>query len=94
MSQENISKEATPLILGLLFPGLGHIVLGRKKQGVRIAIAFVILSYISGNILNTFIASFLSSVEAPQISYSIIGLTFIPPFAVWLWQVKNLMKIT
>jgi hypothetical protein len=74
-------KDTIRVVLGLIFPGAGHIYLGNKKQmirGIKIAIAFVIVSYLQNTVFNFIPFEF----------------AFIPLVAIWIWQIFDLIKIT
>jgi len=86
-------KSTIAMILGLLFPGAGHILIGKKRKGIWIAIVFVTLSYVSGLVVSTILNTFLSSAPS-DIFFPLGALAFIPSFALWLIQIFDLSKIT
>lgn len=84
MTELTYEKRTIRIILGLLFPGIGHIYLGEKKEqyrGIKIAIAFVLISYF-GYLLDPLRYGPFLDVRA----IVIVGF--------WLWQIRDLMKIT
>lgn len=85
-------KPTIAMILGLLFPGAGHILIGMKNRGIWIAIVFVTLSYVSGIILSTILNTYLNSAPS-DIFFPLGALAFIPSFALWLIQIFDLSKI-
>lgn len=90
-------KRTIAMVLGLLFPGAGHILIDRVRRGIKIAIVFVIVSYASGvilnNILNTQYIQDMIPLENREIFYQLSALSFIPTFALWLFQIFDLSKI-
>jgi hypothetical protein len=52
------------MILGLLFPGAGHILMNKLSRGINIAITFVILSYVSGILIVTMLPDSRTSRES------------------------------
>jgi hypothetical protein len=87
-------KRTIAMILGLLFPGAGHILINRVRRGIRIAIAFVTLSYVSGVIISFIVSTIPTLREAPsEILIPLTALGFIPSFALWLFQILDLSKI-
>jgi hypothetical protein len=89
---DSYDKHTIAMILGLLFPGAGHILMGRKPKGICIAIVFVFLSYVSGIVLSSILNTFMNS-GLPEIFFPFGALAFIPSFALWIYQVFDLSKI-
>lgn len=87
------NRETIGIILGLLLPGAGHIYLGCRDKGIKIAISFVIVSILFLNILsNSFFPLFHGGI--PFVFLNIFqGLMFIPPFIIWYRQIRDLQKI-
>jgi hypothetical protein len=78
-------KRTIRIILGLLFPGVGHIYLGDKKEryrGIKIAIIFVLITYF-GYLL-----------ESLNFGIRFIDVRGIVIVGFWLWQIWDLIKIT
>jgi hypothetical protein len=78
-------KRTIRIILGLLFPGIGHIYMGQKKEqyrGIKIAIAFVLIAYF-GYLL-----------EPLRFGIPFLDVRAIVIVGFWLWQIRDLMKIT
>jgi hypothetical protein len=113
-------KETISIILGLLFPGAGHIYLGHKDRGIKIAISFVVITIIFVNVIPRALIPILEDESSKLVSYLYLyfiqnvgfaidgnateklitffinlmyGLVFIPPFLIWLNQIKDLLKM-
>lgn len=82
MSTLTQEKKTIGIILGIIFPGVGHIYIGEKKErnkGIKIVIAFIIISYFFGRSFGFF--NFFDFMYP------------IPIVGIWLWQLRDLLKI-
>ena len=99
-------KHRISIILALLLPGAGHIYNGSINKGIKIAISFVISIIIFANILPQILIPILVDIsnelmrnntelisKVTQYFFGIIyGLGLIPPFIIWIKQIKDLIK--
>jgi hypothetical protein len=94
VNSSTTTKETIAIILSMVIPGAGHIYLGKeyKVKGVKIAILFVIVNFISFNILRPFLFGLLGSGYLPDILLSPI--LFVPIFIIWYKQLSNILNIT
>lgn len=73
-------RKTIRILLGVIFPGVGHIYLGNKseqRRGIKIAVIFVIVSFLSR-----------------YFQFGPLDLAAIPMVGIWIWQIRDLLKIT
>ena len=85
-------RKIIALVIGVFVPGAGHILMGRTRRGVIIVIVAVLLGYISGPITGATFNAFgfySSQYDFLRNIFIVIG-----PLIIWLWQIKDLLRIT
>ena|SRR5690348_2604440 len=100
-------RKTIAIIMGVFVPGAGHILMGLTRRGIIIVISAVLLGYISSPLVSTLtrileapafhLVPFNSSMA--QIVDTAFGLInsispTIVPAIIWIWQLKDLLKIT
>ncbi len=74
-----VDRKTVAILLAMVIPGAGHIYYdpAKRRKGFGISIVFVILTFISYQLLG---------------QYSALGLQFAPVFITWVLQLRAVMR--
>lgn len=99
MQNIQTDRKVVSILFALLIPGAGHIHLNQINKGIKIAILFVIFSYMSLYIFPNIIPFFFNAFSFPVGDFEPVlfilsqSIGYFPVLIIWYKQLKDIMKI-